>query len=101
MFYIYLSGGQDFVTLGHEPWTFSCETREVLHNGGWELCFSAEEELETYSEGVSPGIEPGYIVLPGHKNNVYNLVKAYCYYVGKKISRFAPGQLDDPSQVSS
>jgi hypothetical protein len=33
---------------------------------------------------VSPGIEPGHIVFPSHKNNVYNLVKAYCYLCGKR-----------------
>jgi hypothetical protein len=33
---------------------------------------------------VSPGIEPGYIVFPSHKNNAYNLVKAYCYLCGKR-----------------
>ncbi len=33
---------------------------------------------------VSQGIEPGYIVFPSHKNNVYNLVKVYCYLCGKE-----------------
>jgi hypothetical protein len=33
---------------------------------------------------VSPGIEPGYIVFPSHKNNVYMFSKAYCYLCGKR-----------------
>ncbi len=30
---------------------------------------------------VSPGIEPGYIVFPSHKNNVNNLVKGVVLFV--------------------
>ncbi len=33
---------------------------------------------------VSPGIEPGYIVFPSHKNNVYMFSKMYCYLCGKR-----------------
>jgi hypothetical protein len=33
---------------------------------------------------VSPGVEPGYIVFPSHKNNVYMISKAYCYLYGKR-----------------
>ncbi len=33
---------------------------------------------------VSPGIEPGYIVFPSHKNNVFILSKVYCYLYGKR-----------------
>jgi hypothetical protein len=33
---------------------------------------------------VSPGIEPGYIVFPSHKNNVYMFSKVYCYLSGKR-----------------
>jgi hypothetical protein len=33
---------------------------------------------------VSPGIEPGYIVFPSHKNNVYMFSKVYCYFIGKE-----------------
>jgi hypothetical protein len=33
---------------------------------------------------VLPGIEPGYIVFPSHKNNVYMFSKAYCYLCGKR-----------------
>ncbi len=37
------------------------------------------------SDGTgSPGVVPGYIVFPSHKNNVYIFSKVYCYLCGKR-----------------
>jgi hypothetical protein len=36
----------------------------------WDFLDFGRFEAETLGLGVSPGIEPGYIVFPSHKNNV-------------------------------
>ncbi len=52
---------------------------------------------------ISPGIKPGYIVFPSHKNNVYIFSKAYCYLYGKRkfLAVRQGGRLDDQSRVPS